>query len=335
VRTITSKIRREFRRGCSIPCGVAIFSRSDDVATIRQNESTIGSARSSAPPLPDERDRTLALRYHQSADYRLVSVLQMEPIERERMARMPQTPLEDASAKIVKQGRSALIVRTPLRATNGNIWTAYKRCGSKTWFRRLARGLQPARTYRNFHFGHRLLSHGIPTARPLLAAAPRWHALFKPAFLATEWLEGAMPIDAFLRRTMAAEPSRGRKAVFRETAERIGRLVGTLHARGFAHRDLKATNLLVREESNRTQVFVIDLDGASKPWFLTRRTRMNNLARLVAATAESPGMCHSLRRRALAAYLASAGDAAPWKNVWRRLEEISRIRRSRRARHSS
>ncbi len=144
-----------------------------------------------------------------------------------------------------------------------------------------------------------------------------------------------MPIDAFLRRTVAVEPSRGRKAVLRETAERIGQLVGTLHARGFAHRDLKATNLLVREEADRIQVFVIDLDGASKPWFLTRGTRMNNLARLVAATSDSPGMSHSLRRRALTAYLASAGDATPWKNVWRRLDEISRIRRSRKARNSS
>jgi tRNA A-37 threonylcarbamoyl transferase component Bud32 len=329
---IRFKIRRQFGRGISVPCGVAIFSRSDNVATIPQNESTIGSG---ARPLVNERDRGLALLHDQSADYRLVSVPEMEPSERERVARAPQTPLKDASAKIVKQGRSALIVRSPLRASNREIWTAYKRCGSKTWVRRLARGLQPARTIRNFHFGHRLLSHGIPTARPLLAVAPRWHALFKPAFLATEWLEGATPIDAFLRRTMTVEPLRGREAVLRETAERIGQLVGTLHARGFAHRDLKATNLLVREEADRIQVFVIDLDGASRPWFLTRRTRMNNLARLVAATAESPGMCQSLRRRALAAYLAGAGDAMPWKNVWRRLAEISRIRRSRKARHSS
>jgi tRNA A-37 threonylcarbamoyl transferase component Bud32 len=305
------------------------------VATIRQNESTIGLAQSGAWPLSKECHRALALCYHQSADYRLVSVPEMEPGERQRVAATPQSPLEDASAKIAKQGRSALIARTPLRPMNGKIWTAYKRCGSKTWFQRLARGLQPARTYRNFHFGHRLLSHGIPTARPLLAVAPRWHALFKPAYLATEWLEGAIPIDAFLRQTMAVEPSRGRKAVLRESAERIGHLVGTLHARGFAHRDLKATNLLVREEADRIEVFVIDLDGASKPWFLTRRTRMNNLARLVVATAESPGMCQSLRRRALAAYLAGAGDPRPWKNVWRRLAEISRIRRSRKARRSS
>lgn len=275
------------------------------------------------------------LRYHQSADYRLVSVSEIDPSEQERVAAVPQGPLEDSSAKTVKQGRSALIVRTSLRATTGEIATAYKRCGSKTWFRRLARGLQPARTMRNFHFGHQLLDHGLPTARPLLAVAPRWHALFKPAFLATEWLEEAMPIDAFLRRTMAVEPARGRNAVLCEMADRIGHLVGILHARGFAHRDLKAANLLVRDEGNRIQVFVIDLDGASKPWFLTRRTRMNNLARLVVATAESPGMRHSLRRRALAAYLASAGDAMPWKNVWRRLDEISRIRRSHQARRSS
>jgi tRNA A-37 threonylcarbamoyl transferase component Bud32 len=312
-----------------------IFSWSEYVVTTRPFESTIRSARSRVRPFTETCDRTLALRHHQGSNYRLVSIADIEASERERVVAEPHAPLEDSSAKTVKQGGSALIVRTPLRGPKREIWTAYKRCGSKSWLRRLTRGLQPARTFRNFHFGHRLLNQGIPTARPLLAVAPRWHALFKPAFLATEWLEGAMPIDAFLRRTMASEPSRGRKAVLRETAEGIGNLVGTLHAQGFAHRDLKAANILVREESDRIQVFVIDLDGASKPWFLTRRTRMNNLARLVVATAESPGMSRSLRRRALVAYLARVGDATPWKNVWRRLDKIFRIRRSRKARHSS
>ncbi len=83
------------------------------MATLRQNESTIGSARSGARPLANECDRVLDLRYHESADYRLVSVPEMEPSERERVAATPETPLEDASAKIVKQGRSALIVRPP------------------------------------------------------------------------------------------------------------------------------------------------------------------------------------------------------------------------------
>src|SRR6202044_3210390 len=169
-------------------------------------QSTIGSARSGARPLISEPDETLATRRHQSANYSLVCVPEIERSERERAVAAPEALLEHSSAKTVKLGRSALIVCTPLRVRNGEIWTAYKRCGSKTWFRRLARGLQPARTFRNFHFGHRLLSHGIPTARPLLAIAPRWHALFKPAYLATEWLEGAIPIDAFLRQTMAVEP---------------------------------------------------------------------------------------------------------------------------------
>jgi tRNA A-37 threonylcarbamoyl transferase component Bud32 len=146
--------------------------------------------------------------------------------------------------------------------------------------------------------------------------------------LATEWVEGAVPVDVFLRTKAGLEPAE-REAILRETAECAGRLVGTLHAQGFAHRDLKATNLLARERNARVEVFVIDLDGASSPWLLTRRTRMNNLARLVVAAEKLSGMTHAVRRRALGAYLASVPDPAPWKAVWRELHQISRIRRAR------
>jgi tRNA A-37 threonylcarbamoyl transferase component Bud32 len=255
-------------------------------------------------------------------------VADLQPNEIERAIESPEFPLEGPTTIFVKKGRSALIVKACLRLSDCETWTAYKRFGSRNWIRRLARGLQTHRATRSFHLGHELLRRGIATARPLLAVSPPWRAFLRPGYLATEWLEGAVPIDAFLRTTAGLQSARQR-TILRETADCVGRLVGTLHARGFAHRDLKATNLLVRDRSGRIEVFVIDLDGAATPWLLTRRTRMNNLARLVDATEGLGAMTHALRRRALSAYLASVPDPAPWKAVWRELQEISRIRRAR------
>jgi tRNA A-37 threonylcarbamoyl transferase component Bud32 len=259
-----------------------------------------------------------------------VAIADLHPSEIARSVDMPEARLDEREATVIKRGRSALIVKAPIRRFDAQAWTAYKRCGSKTWIQRIARGLQSARSYRNFYLGQKLLARGIATARPVLAVAPRWHALLRPGFLATEWLDGAIPLDRFFRETAALEPEK-RRAVLRETADRVGEAVGALHANGFSHRDLKATNVLVREQCGRIEVFVIDLDGVGEPWYLTRRTRMANLARLVYATLESTVVTHSLRRRALAAYLTSVSDSSPWKIVWRQLREISRIRRSRKA----
>jgi tRNA A-37 threonylcarbamoyl transferase component Bud32 len=288
--------------------------------------------RAACPELaPTDAPRSAApFRHVRGRNYKAVAAADLQPSEIERAIEAPASLLEGPSAIIVKRGRSALIAKASLRLSDRETRTACKRFGSRTWIRRLTRALQSPRAARNFHLGHELLRQGIETARPLLAVSPRWRAFLRPGFLATEWLEEAVPLDVFLHAT-AGLPSARKQAILRGTAACVGRLVGRLHAHGFAHRDLKATNLLVRERRGRIEAFVIDLDGASTPWFLTRRTRMTNLARLIVATDGLNAMTHSLRQRALGAYLVSVPDPAPWKAVWRELQEISRIRRSRRA----
>jgi tRNA A-37 threonylcarbamoyl transferase component Bud32 len=298
------------------------------VAAVEHRDTNERRAACEALPTNDVPCRAVPLRRAHGRNYKAMAVAEVQPNEVERAGASPDSLLIDPTTTIVKRGRSALIVKASLRLSDRETRTAYKQFGSKTLLRRLARGLQPSRVARNFRLGHEFLRRGIATARPLLAAIPRWRAILQPGFLATEWIEGAAPVDVFVRKTAGLESTQ-RQAILRETAECAGRLVGTLHAHGFAHRDLKATNLLARERNERVEVFVIDLDGASSPWLLTRRTRMNNLARLVVATQELSGITHAVRRRALGAYLASVPDPAPWKAVWRELHEISRIRRAR------
>jgi|HubBroStandDraft_6_1064221.scaffolds.fasta_scaffold41643_3 tRNA A-37 threonylcarbamoyl transferase component Bud32 len=306
------------------------LSMDGPVVMAQRQDLTTQTARCELPRSNREMQSQTRLHYACGQDYFAVAVADLDPSELRQSVDRPEARLDEVESTVIKQGRSALIVKSAIRRSDGPTWTAYKKCGGKTWIRRFARGLQSARSLRNFHLGQQLLRHGIATARPLLAVAPRWHALLRPAFLATEWLEGAIPLDRFFRATAALEPAK-RRAVLRETANRVGQAVAALHANGFSHRDLKATNVLVREQCGQIEVFVIDLDGVSKPWYLTRRTRMTNLARLVYATQESTVVTHSLRRRALAAYLTSVPDSRPWKIVWRQLREVSRIRRSRKA----
>ena len=304
---------------------------SGDVVTAAEHQSpAVSLAACQATLTTDSPRRAEPFRQARGRNYKAVADADLPPDELARAVESPESPLEAPTTSVVKRGRSALIVKAAFRLCDGETRAAYKRFGSKNWLRRLSRGLQASRVVRNFRLGHKLLRFGVATPRPLLAVSPRWRVFLRPAFLATQWIEGALPIDAFLR-TLAGMPAGRQRAILRETAHGVGRLVGALHAHGFAHRDLKATNLLVRERQGRIEVFVIDLDGASTPWFLTRRTRWTNLARLLIASQKLGEVTHVLRRRALAAYLDSFPDPAPWKAVWRELREISRIRRSRRA----
>jgi tRNA A-37 threonylcarbamoyl transferase component Bud32 len=112
----------------------------------------------------------------------------------------------------------------------------------------------------------------------------------------------------------------------------VGRLVGRLHASGFSHRDLKATNLLVRERDGRIEACIIDLDGAAKPWRLSKRRRLANLARLAIASLELTGVTQTMRLRMLRAYLSNFPEGPAAKAVWSELREVFRIRLARKRR---
>jgi tRNA A-37 threonylcarbamoyl transferase component Bud32 len=265
-----------------------------------------------------------ACRRAAGCDYTALAIGEFKDDELARLVTSPERALSDPTATVVKQGRSALVVRVDLPIGGAGTRTAYKRSGSRSWLRRIARGMRPSAAVRNFRLGHRLLELGIETPRPLIAVSPRWHNLLRPSYLATEWIDGAVPLDAFAKSESALSPARRRMAL-RETARQLGRLIGTLHNRGYAHRDLKSANLLVREREGRVEVFLIDLDGASRAHLRLKTTRLKNLARLQQATARMACVTQTLRRRFLHSYLATLSGAQDWKTVWRQVGRISRI----------
>jgi tRNA A-37 threonylcarbamoyl transferase component Bud32 len=268
--------------------------------------------------------RSGLLRRAVGRDYRAVAVGELAADELTQLVTSPERVLNDPTAQLVKRGRSALVVRVGISIAGAETHAAYKRCGSRTWLRRFLRGIRTSAALRNFRLARQLVDQGVDTPRPLLALSPRWRSLLRPSFLATEWIKGALTLDAFAR-TAAPWPVERRHAAFREAAERLGQLIGTLHKHGFSHRDLKSANLLVRLREGRIEVFLVDLDGAAPLRFFIRTRRLKNIARLHLATCRMSGVTRSLRCRFLSEYLATVGGSTDWKTVWRRLQKASRI----------
>ena len=113
----------------------------------------------------------------------------------------------------------------------------------------------------------------------------------------------------------------------------LGRLLRRLHQAGFAHRDLKATNLLVRWDDSpgrSPQIIMVDLDGLRQVRRVSCRQEFRGLMRLNVSLLECPGVSHAGRLRMLLGYLRRPGvGRINFKPYWRLLQQWSnrKIRR--------
>ncbi len=164
---------------------------------------------------------------------------------------------------------------------------------------------------------------GLPAPRPVFLIEPP----SGPVRLATEWLEGASPVNAWVEERLrrGAPPSWRR-----DLAWRLGRFARRIHDTGIYHADLKAGNVLAREEEGRGPTFsVLDLDRiAVHANAVPRGQALANLAQLNAAFA--PPVTRADRLRCFFAYAARDRELRrAWKGVVREVMRLTVARRHR------
>jgi tRNA A-37 threonylcarbamoyl transferase component Bud32 len=240
-----------------------------------------------------------------------------------RLVDYPDLLLRTGTRETIKAGRSALVVRAEVPANGRMLSIAYKRVRRRTWLKTLTSFLPPQRALRTWRMGHALLARGVETPRPLAVIVPRWFSRRRESWLATEWLEGGENLTAFLERLSSREPLLGRRTLD-AAARSVGDLIGRMHAAGIAHRDLKASNLLLSAAGTELRAWVIDLDGVSLRSQVSAARRARNLARLALGLAHRPEITHTVRLRFLRSYLlASEEGVESWKACWRRVSDCA------------
>jgi len=117
-----------------------------------------------------------------------------------------------------------------------------------------------------------LSARGLPVARPALVIARR-HGLFWEAAVGSMHEEACLDGLAFLMAS--PDPRRLIRA-----ARAAGAAIRRLHDAGAEHADLHIKNLLIREQDERADVIVIDLDRARIHPAVSPRRRFEELMRL-------------------------------------------------------
>ncbi|MEP6662298.1 MAG: lipopolysaccharide kinase InaA family protein [Verrucomicrobiota bacterium] len=141
-----------------------------------------------------------------------------------------------------------LVVRVPA-ALPGEPELILRRLKYGKFGHRLKDALRASRANRALQHGLILERNGISTPRAFAAAEVRQMRWPTAAYLITEQIPQAQTLTAFLLRNPSPP---------RSLAIRLADLLARLHNKGFSHRDLKSSNILLDGESNP---FLIDLDG--------------------------------------------------------------------------
>jgi len=244
----------------------------------------------------------------------------------------PPGLLEGDGAVVYKEGNSSRVMRRKITVGGRELDVFVKRTIRKRRWKVLLDCLRPSRPIRAFSLGHSLLTRHIATALPLAALERRVGPVLLDSILITEAVD-AQRMDTFLETRLAETPNddapltvNQRRLLGREVLWQLGRLLQRLHDNRFAHRDLKATNLLIRWSPGQSpEIVLVDLDGLTRrTMIMTARCRFQGLMRLNVSLLKCPAVNRAGRLRMLMGYLRRIGTGrVAFKPYWRTLEQWS------------
>jgi serine/threonine protein kinase len=171
----------------------------------------------------------------------------------------------------------------------------------------LFRPTQGLRTFRN---GWRLHDQGASVAAPLVLARRKRFGLVRSEWVIMEVIPGALEMDRYLAKKNSSpwtlEEKRGLTRLF-------GRFMGSLHAKGIFHSDLKTCNILVSENyprrtdsemateapaatvSQTVRFCLLDYDDVRFMREVPRKKRVKNLTQLFLSVPASVRAAQRLR----------------------------------------
>ncbi|MFW6132297.1 MAG: lipopolysaccharide kinase InaA family protein [Planctomycetota bacterium] len=259
--------------------------------------------------------------------------------------RRPERLLKGPEVEVVKDSPTSRVVRRTLTVAGEDLDVYLKQSHRKRRGKILLDCFRRGRGVQAFRLGHMLLTRRIATALPLAGLERRRGPFLLDTISVTEAVH-APRLNRFLDTHLGDAAGSGAKLdgpqryqLAQGVLWQLGRLVQGLHDHGFAHRDLKAPNMLVHwRRGELPEIVLVDLDGLRRTRLLTVRRRFQGLMRLNVSLLKCPVVNHAGRLRMLLGYLRRPGcGRINFKPYWRVLEawsarKLNRQIRSRRRR---
>ena len=216
----------------------------------------------------------------------------------------PEKALKAPDTRLLKDSRTSTVA--VVRADGAEY--LLKRFNIKRWHTPLANLFRPSPALRSWIGAGALENRSLPTPRTLSVC--HRHRWFLPCegYLLTEFLPEAIALDE--------APDVEGPRWLDETAMMLRRM----HELGLAHRDLKASNIVI----SRGELYLIDLVGLERRRTVSRAVRFRDLARLNVSSSRMPWVRQTDRLRWLKRYLsANLAELADWKVWWKEIRQRS------------
>lgn len=255
----------------------------------------------------------------------------------------PDAPFAQAEARLLKCSASSAVVEVPLPGAASPRPVICKRLPVRSARAPLAALLRPPLALRSYVLGHGLRLRGLPTPRPLAVLHRRRFGLLWEGYLLVEKVPESIHLHGFVEAVAGLEP-RQRRRRLGAVLDELAALLRRLHRWRFAHRDLKAANLLVSPASwtmgargvrelppdaaePRDRVWFVDLHGLRRQRRVGKQRRVRDLSRLHLSFLTHPGLTRTDRLRFLLGYLTRAEYAGGgWKSWWNAIEAAAQAR---------
>lgn len=264
----------------------------------------------------------------------------LDPAEVAPLLVDPDAAFNAPGVRVIKDSRTTRLIETTMVVDGRPTPVVFKRFNRKKWIDPVLAIFRPSRAWRSWQAGQHLSVRGLPTPKNLAFIARRHKLWFSPfqgvlpyeTYLVTVKEEAAVTLSEYvLRELPRLGPDALRAEVDRLTTALAG-LVRMMHDRSLSHRDVKASNILVRREAapGEPSLTLIDLVGVRLNHPLPMHRRIQNLARLSVSLDGAPGRTRSATLRFLRAYLPHRLNRKDeWKALWRAIDAATHVKRAR------
>jgi tRNA A-37 threonylcarbamoyl transferase component Bud32 len=184
--------------------------------------------------------------------------------------------LRTGQAHIVKQGPHRIVYRVELPGLS--FYLKHNRVtDARTWLRQLVR---PSKARCEYQSALAIAARGVPTVLPL-AFGEQASLRGGESFLITRGLDGCIPLNLFLARTLPRLDPERRSRIRQRLADELGVMVARIHDAGVLHNDFHTGNILVcLDADDEIRLYLIDLNSVRLGPPLDRARSLDNLVML-------------------------------------------------------